>query len=166
MKIIRSNRKTLSLCVNKQGEPEVRAPYLCPMSVIERFVESHRGWLGKRLAEYRPPKEYSKEELSRLRQKAKAYFPQRVAYYAPLMGVSPSGVKITSAKTRYGSCSPAGGICFSLYLMEKSERARDYVVVHELAHLKRRDHSKAFYQIVEKTLPDYRERIKELKNHD
>lgn len=166
MKIIRSNRKTLSLSVNKQGEPEVRAPYLCPESVIHRFVESHRGWLEKRLAEYRPPKEYTKEELSRLRQEAKAYFSQKVAYYAALMGVSPSGVKITSAKTRYGSCSPSGGICFSLYLMEKSERARDYVVVHELAHLKRRDHSPAFYQIIEKMLPDYRERIKELKNHD
>ena len=47
--------------------------------------------------------------------------------------------------------------------MEKSPRAIDYVVVHELAHILRRDHSPAFYREVEKILPDYRERVKELK---
>ena len=163
MKIIRSNRKTISLCINRQGEAEVRAPYLCPQRVIDRFLEEHRDWLERNLAAYQPPKEYTDQELKDLRRRAKDWFPTRTAYYAQIMGVRPSGVKITSAKTRYGSCSPKGGICFSLYLMEKSERARDYVVVHELAHLLRRDHSKEFYKIVASVLPDYKERIKELK---
>ena len=133
----------------------MRAPYLCPRSVIDRFLDTHREW-----------KEHSAQELAELRRQAKEYFPARVAYYAQIMGVRPAGVKITAAKTRYGSCSPKGGICFSLYLMEKSERARDYVVVHELAHLLRRDHSKEFYKIVASVMPDYKERIKELKSND
>lgn len=148
------------LTVNKEGEAEVRAPLNLPDEVIRRFIADHQGWLEKRLAAHRT---YSEEELSAMRAAAKEWFPLRVAYYAVLMGVSPAGVKITAARTRYGSCSPKGGLCFSLYLMEKSVYARDYVVVHELAHLLRRDHSPAFYAIIQKTLPDYKQRIKELK---
>lgn len=163
MKIIRTNRKTLSLCVNKQGEAEVRAPYACPDGVIRAFIEKHRGWIARQLAAYRPPKEYSEAEMGELRAKAKAVIPPKVAYYAAQMGVTPSSVKITSARSRYGSCSGWNGLCFSLFLMEKSDRAIDYVVVHELAHILHHDHSPAFYREIEKILPDYRQRIKELK---
>jgi predicted metal-dependent hydrolase len=163
MKITYSNRKTLSLSVNAAGEPEVKAPLGCPASVIEGFITKHRRWIEKRQAEVRAQKVYSKEEIAALRQRAKEYLPQRVAYYAPLMGVAPASLKITAAKTRFGSCSGKNGICFSLYLMEKSGRAIDYVVVHELAHIKQHNHSPAFYKEIEKILPDYRERIKELK---
>lgn len=166
MKIIYSKRKTLSLSINREGEPEVRAPYGCPAHVIEGFTEKHRHWIEKRLAERKEQKEHTQEEIALLRQRAKAILPQKVAYYAPLMGVKPTSLKITSARTRYGSCSGKNGICFSLYLMEKSERAIDYVVVHELAHIKQHNHSPAFYKEIEKILPDYRERIKELKKRD
>lgn len=160
MKILRSNRKTLSLSINREGQPEVRAPRHCPDEMIRAFIEKHQGWIDKHMAAHRT---YTEDEIAALRAKAKAYLPGRVAYYAPLLGVQPTGVKITSAKTRYGSCSPRNSLCFSLYLMDKSPRAIDYVVVHELAHILRRDHSPAFYQIIAKILPDYRERIKELK---
>lgn len=160
MKIIKSNRKTLSLSIGKDGQPVVKAPYGCSDAFIQQFIEKHRDWIEIHQARHRV---YTEEELKALRKKAKAYLPGRVAYYAPLMGVTPTGIKITAARTRYGSCSPRNSLCFSLYLMEKSERAIDYVVVHELAHILRRDHSPAFYKIVEKILPDYKSRIKELK---
>ena len=148
------------LTVNKEGEAEIRAPLTVSDRAIARFLADHQEWLEEHLAAHRT---YSEAEIRAMRAAAKEWFPPRVAYYAALMGVSPAGVKITSARTRYGSCSPKGGLCFSLYLMEKSEYARDVVVVHELAHLLRRDHSPAFYAIIEKTLPDYKQRIKELK---
>lgn len=138
----------------------MRAPYGCSDAFIAEFVQKHWGWIEKHQAAHRT---YTEAEIAALRARAKAYLPERVAYYAPLMGVRPTGVKITSARTRYGSCSPKNSLCFSLYLMEKSPRAIDYVVVHELAHILRRDHSRAFYREVEKILPDYRERVKELK---
>lgn len=163
MKIIWSQRKTLALCINRQGEPEVRAPYGCPQAVIERFIEKNQGWLERRLDEQKNQKQYSAEEIAALRKKAKEYLPLRVAYYAAQMGVAPTALRITSARTRYGSCSGKNSINFSLYLMEKSERAIDYVVVHELAHIKQHNHSPAFYKEIEKILPDYKERIKELK---
>lgn len=160
MKIIKSNRKTISLSIDREGQPVVRAPYGCSDAFIQAFIEKHQGWIEKHQAAHRT---YTEGEIAALRARAKGYLPERVAYYAPLMGVKPTGVKITAAKTRYGSCSPKNSLCFSLYLMEKSPRAIDYVVVHELAHILRRDHSRAFYREVEKILPDYRERVKELK---
>lgn len=163
MKIIKSNRKTLSLSINKQGEPEVRAPFYCPDGVIKAFIEKHQGWIDRQMSTYQPPKEYTEAEIKALRAKAKAVISGRVAYYAPLMGVQPTSVKITSARSRYGSCSGRNGLCFSLFLMEKSQRAIDYVVVHELAHILHHNHSPAFYREIEKILPDYRQRIKELK---
>ena len=160
MKIIRSNRKTITLRINAEGEPEVRAPLGCPDSVILQFSEQHRDWIARRLAAH---KTYTPAEIEALRRAAKAQIPPRVAYYAAQMGVEPATVKITSARSRYGSCSSQKHLCFSLFLMEKSPRAIDYVVVHELAHLRHMNHSAAFYREIERVLPDYRDRIRELR---
>jgi predicted metal-dependent hydrolase len=164
MRITYSKRKTIRLSVNRDGEPEIYAPYGCPQAVIEGFIQKHRRWIEKRQAELCNQKVYTEQEIAALRRRAKEDLPRRVAYFAPLMGVKPASVKITSARTRYGSCSGKNSICFSLYLMEKSDRAIDYVVVHELAHIRHHNHSPAFYKEIEKILPDYRERIKELKH--
>ena len=102
-------------------------------------------------------------EIAVLRQRAKEVLPGKVTHYAAIMGVVPTSVKITAAKSRFGSCSGKNGICFSLYLMQYPEEAIDYVVVHELAHIRHHDHSSAFYAEVAKVMPDYRARMKLLK---
>ena len=79
------------------------------------------------------------------------------------MDLTPASVKITSARTRFGSCSGKNSVCFSWYLMRYPDEAIDYVVVHELAHLRHHDHSPAFYALVERYLPDWRERMRLLK---
>ena len=80
------------------------------------------------------------------------------------MNLSYGRITITSAKTRFGSCSSQGNISFSYRLMLYPIEAREYVVVHELAHLLEMNHSKRFYAIVERYMPDYKERRKKLKN--
>ena len=105
-------------------------------------------------------KEYTEEDIKRLRSAAKLILPERVKYYSEIMGVAPKSIKINSAKKRYGSCSGENNINFSLYLMDKDERFIDYVVVHELAHIRHHNHSKAFYSFIEEFLPDYKERKK------
>ena len=79
------------------------------------------------------------------------------------MGTDYTGIKITSAKTRYGSCSAKNSLCFSLYLMQKPLYAVDYVIVHELAHTVHHNHGKDFYKLIEKYMPDYKDRISFLK---
>ncbi|MGE4542310.1 MAG: M48 family metallopeptidase [Bacteroidales bacterium] len=83
--------------------------------------------------------------------------------YGRQMGVFPQKLKINKARTRWGSCSSAGNVNFSWYLMMAEESAIDYVVVHELAHLIQMNHSKAFWSIVENYCPDYLEAKEKLK---
>ena len=167
--LIRSARKTLAVQVNLDGSVVVRAPLRTSQSKIDRFLAEKDEWLRKTVAEQkrraaaRPV--FSEQDCEQLRKAAKEKIPPLVARYAALMGVTPAGVTITSAKTRYGSCSSKNRLCFSLYLMAKDEACIEYVVVHELAHIKQHNHSKAFYAEIAEILPDYREREKRLKNN-
>lgn len=103
--------------------------------------------------------------MSELRALAAEELPRRVEYYSDKMGLYPTSVKITSAATRFGSCSGKNSICFSYRLMLYPPEAVDYVVVHELAHIKEKNHSARFYALVERYMPDYREREKLLKKN-
>jgi len=94
---------------------------------------------------------------------AKKILLQKSAHFAKCMMVSPSAVKISSAKTSWGSCSGLNSINFSWRLMMAEDKTIDYVVVHELAHIKEHNHLPRFWQIVETILPDYKERQKNLQ---
>ena len=166
--LVRSRRKTLAIEVTREAQIVVRAPLRCPQRQIDAFVESRKVWIESALARQQqrlaqhPP--LTEAETEALRQKAKAHIPPRVTYWAQRMGLAPAAVKITSAHTRFGSCSSKDTLCFSLYLMQYPPEAIDAVVVHELCHMRHRNHSPAFYAEVERWLPDYREREKLLKS--
>ena len=95
--------------------------------------------------------------------KALKFIPERVEYYAELMGVSYGRITIREQKTRWGSCSCKGNLNFNWKLMLMPPEILDYVVVHELAHRKEMNHSRDFWKIVEQVLPDYQERRKRLR---
>ena len=163
-KIIKSNRKTIAIQVTAEGEIIVRAPLKVSDQVIEGFVIEKKAWLEKAVASQlkkaKGKKIYSDDDVKTLRKQAKEVIPKKVEFYSQLMGVKPVSIRITSAKTRYGSCSSRNTLNFSLYLMDKDERFIDYVVVHELAHIKHHNHSKDFYAFIEAFMPDYKEREK------
>ena len=163
----RSHRRTLSLQVDPTLQVVVRAPLWVAACDVENFVEAHRGWIARQtqrrldeLQAHPPPDEIQREAL---RRQAQQVIPQRVAYYAGIMGLSPAGIKITSAKTRLGSCSAQNRLCFSLYLMQYPADAIDYIVVHELAHMVHKNHGTEFYALVASILPDYKARRAQLK---
>ena len=164
--LIRSKRKTIELSINDELIPVVKAPQKMSISDIEAFVEKHRKWIEKhinlkkeRLEKY----SVSKEDELMLKEKALPYLSERTEHFAKIMGVKPTGIKITSAEKRFGSCSGKNSICYSWKLMLYPPEAIDYVVVHELAHIKYKNHSKEFYCFIEKFLPDYKKREKLLK---
>jgi len=94
---------------------------------------------------------------------AKNYIPRRVLTLSNAMGLTPSAIKINSAKTRWGSCSSKKSINFSWRLIMANDEAIDYVIIHELAHLIEMNHSPRFWGIVEAVLPDYRKHKAHLK---
>ena len=97
------------------------------------------------------------------RKTAGDYLRERVDLYSKKMGALPQAVKINGAKKRWGSCSSKRVLNFSWRLIMAEDEVIDYVVVHELAHLIRMDHSPRFWLIVENILPNYREHRRRLK---
>ena len=161
-RVIRSHRRTAALEVTRAGEVVVRAPMRFPETEIRTFVESHETWIknarsrqADRAARHPEP---DAAETDRLRRKAAEILPGRVEYFSKLTGLVPTGVKITAAKTRFGSCSGKNSICFSYRLMLYPPEAVDYVVLHELAHIKHHNHGKDFWALVARYMPDYKAR--------
>jgi len=94
---------------------------------------------------------------------ANSIIKQKVGEYAKQMNVTPKSIKITNAKTRWGSCSGKNSVNFSWRLIMADEDVIDYVVVHELAHITEHNHSANFWKVVEIVLTDYKGRQKKLK---
>ena len=167
--VIRSDRKTVALQINWDGELIVRAPKRFPEYKIKKLVEKHKEWIEKKTAEAVKRKEKAQEllpeEITELKNRARDILPKLTDKYARIMGVSYGTVKITSAQKRFGSCSAKNNICFSYILMQYPIEAIEYVVVHELAHTVHHDHSKAFYALIEKHMPDYKQREKLLRTN-
>ena len=165
-KLIYTTRRSIGAYI-KDGGLIVRAPYGVSVGIIEEFLQKHKNWIEKNLQidGKRKEKEDSltDTEIKKLKKEARKYLTEKTAYFSNIMGLKYGRITITSAKTRFGSCSSKGNISYSYRLMLYPERAREYVVVHELAHLVEMNHSKRFYSVVEKILPDYKERKRLLK---
>lgn len=158
----RSARRTLSMEVTREGNLLVRAPYRLPRAEIERFVASHEAWIATHTAmireKHRRLAALSEEEIARLKAHAKEVLFPMTERYAAALGVTYRTLKITSAKTRFGSCSKNGGICYSYRLLLYPRESFDYIVVHELCHRLHFDHSPAFYAEIARVLPDWKAR--------
>ena len=97
------------------------------------------------------------------RREALQLFTECVGHFAPLMNVKPTEIKLSSARTQWGSCTSRGTVRLNWQLIKMPLHLVDYVVVHELAHLREMNHSAAFWTVVETVCPDYAKRRGELK---
>ena len=165
--LIRSRRKTLALEVTTDGRVVVRAPNRLAKDRIDAFVAAHAAWIEKHLtlqrerAARRPPATTG-AEIQALKARARAELPEKIARWSERMGVVPTGFRVTEARKRYGSCSGKNSLCFSCFLMNCPEEAVELVVVHELCHIREKNHGPGFYALLEQYLPDWRERKKRL----
>ena len=168
--LIRSERRTLSMELSPEGDLILRAPRRMPLRHIEQFVASHESWIAEHREKIRRRAEFDEAHFSdevqiqSLITRAKAILPEKTEYWAKIMGVTPTGVRITRAKKRFGSCSPENRIAYSYRLMAYPEEAIDYVVVHELSHIRHKNHSPDFYAFVARFLPDHKAREAILKH--
>lgn len=105
----------------------------------------------------------NKKMLKWYKHEALRVFNECVEHFAPLMGVSPKEIKLTSARTQWGSCTAQGVVRLNWQLVTMPLHLIDYVVVHELAHLQEMNHSPAFWRVVERACPDYARVRRELR---
>ena len=165
IEVIRSKRKTLAIEIRPDMRVVVRAPEKIPQKEIIKFVEEKQNWIKKHLVQmYFKAEENKKQkkepaltnaDIEKLCQKALSVIPDKVKYYAEIMGVTYGRITIRNQKTRWGSCSSKGNLNFNCLLMLMPDKVLDYVVVHELCHLRQMNHSKKFWKEVERYMPDY-----------
>lgn len=172
VEIIRSNRKTIAIEIKSDATVLVRAPYFVKDAEIYRFVKKKERWILEQLEKVKERQRTAEEvqkltrdEVVQLADAALKVIPQRVRHYAEIMKVRYGRITIRSQKTRWGSCSEKGNLNFNCLLMLAPEEVVDYVVVHELCHLIEMNHSKAFWQQVERVMPDYKRHRQWLKDH-
>lgn len=174
-RIVRSERKTLSVSIQPDCTITVRAPRSVSDSQIRRFLIEKQHWLitkyleAKQKQETIPCSDLTDTQHAALTRRyidaAKEYFPKRVAYFHQFTGGTYSRITIRDQKTRWGSCSSKGTLSFNWRLMLAPPAILDYVVVHELCHLRHMDHSPAFWQAVGEVFPDYASARKWLRKH-
>ena len=211
----KSNRKTASIYIERDGSVSVLVPKTLKKSDVEELIEKKRKWIYRNLAEWqdmnaaRIRRQYVSGEgflylgrsyrlklvddqperlslkggyfclLSKdgklqkpdaafksfYKSKGQEKISDRVKFYSDRMGVDPAGVRVLELKNRWASCTPEGRLNFHWKCMMAPPTIIDYIVVHELAHLRYLNHTKAFWNQVDKVLPDYRERKQWLKVH-
>ena len=170
--VIRSNRKTVAIQVNSDLSVTVRAPYSASEKDIEEILKKKEAWISRHIEkmnktkerfEAEPTEKLTREKVIALAEEALKVIPERVEYFAKVIGVTYGKITVRNQKTRWGSCSSKGNLNFNCLLMLAPPEVLDYVVVHELCHRKQMNHSKAFWLEVEKVLPNYKEVRKWLK---
>ena len=172
--LIRSKRKTMAIEIKSDGRVIVRAPMRMPKREIERFVCEKSDWIrvhrAKVLArqaqeQANPVSALTDAQLRGLKKRASVVIPERVAYFAPLVGVTYGNITIRSQKTRWGSCSAKGNLNFNCLLLLAPPEVLDYVVVHELCHRKQMNHSPRFWAEVARVMPGYKTQVRWLREN-
>ena len=170
--LIRSDRRSIGIEVDREGKVTVRAPYSCEKKRIDRFLLEKENWIRQKvkLQKENAMKRQEKREMPEAEKKyyrnlAREVLGARTGYYARKMGVTYGRISIREQKTRWGSCSSVGNLNYNWKLVLMPEQVMDYVVIHELAHRKEMNHSARFYAVVAQQMPDYKVWQSWLKEH-
>ena len=164
--VVRKNAwaRGVRFSVSTSGRLSISVPTRTPDFLIKRYLNSSRDIIRQKLPVNDPKTQRARDYQKKvLMKKAREYLPYRLEYYAKLYGYSYDKCRLTHANTRWGSCSSKRTISLNIGLMKLPEPLRDYVILHELAHLNHMDHSKAFWAEVSEHDSRYKIHDKKLK---
>ena len=154
--------------VRPDGSVRVTLPRWGSRRDAERFAEQQRPWIERQRRQIEMQRErlvvQAPEKRQELRRRAARELPDRLRHFAADHELSIARISVRDQRWRWGSCSPKGHICLNWRLVLLADAVRDYVLIHELMHLKRLDHSCAFWKLVADACPDYesaRSRLRE-----
>lgn len=164
--IVRKNAwsKGVRFSVSTSGRLSMSVPKHTPEFLFKRYLNLNREIIRQKLPINDPSTQRSRDYQKKiLMKKAREYLPYRLEYLAKLYGYSYEKCRLTHANTRWGSCSSRRTISLNIGLMKIPEVLRDYVIIHELAHLNHMDHSSSFWAEVGSHDKNYKNHDKKLK---
>lgn len=162
--------RCLRITIHPGGELSATLPRGFRLEQLENFIRQKADWILRKInlaRKRRPnlllPKANRREYLAR-KNEALALAKNKVERFGAIYNLHPAKISIRNQKTRWGSCSRKGNLSFSYKIIYLSERYLDYIIIHELCHLKEFDHSKRFWDLVKKKCSDYKNLRKEIRN--
>lgn len=162
VEVRRTKRKSAAIKITADMQIVVFVPVYVSDNEIERLVISKSKWIDEHMLKVQSTiDERSKlekitfEQIKELADQAVEYIPKRVKYYAEKENFVYNKITIKNLVSRWGSCSTKGNLNFNCLLMLTPDYVIDYIVVHELCHLREMNHSEKFWAEVEKIMPDY-----------
>ena len=164
--IVRKNAfsSQIKFSISTSGRLAMSVPKSTPNFLIKRFLSSSRAQIRQKLPLKDPKTQRARDTKKQLlAKKAKAHLPYRLSFYAKKYGYTYTALRLSHANTRWGSCTSQGKISLNIGLMNLPEPLRDYVILHELAHLNHLNHSAAFWAEVESRDPNFKRHRKALK---
>ena len=171
--LVRSRRRTLALEIQKDGVLLVRSPLKYPTGAIHRFIDQKKRWIERKRKEAveknrsRPLLPKLSEALVEYHKKlAEQKISERLGYYSSRLGISYRRYRISSARSRWGSCARSGRLSFSWRLAMAPAPVIDYVVIHELIHILEHNHSGRFWEKVRQICPAYKRYKQWLKGNE
>ena len=152
--------RRMRLAVHCDGSVVVTAPQDAAMGIVEKFVADKKQWILKKIKHFKnsycaPIRAGSKKDYQEHKGQALQLASERVQHFNELYGFSFNRISIRNQKTRWGSCSSKKNLNINYKVLFLPQALRDYIVVHELCHLKEMNHSHRFWHLVQQALPDY-----------
>ena len=163
--------RRLSMTVHEGGTVVVTAPRYSALETIERFVQSNAKWIMRQLTRLVRVRENKvslpggRADYLAHREEARSLITERLAELNRTYGFDYKRVSIKDTTSRWGSCSRQRNLNFSYKLLYVPAELRDYVVVHELCHLRYMSHGPRFWELVSRAIPDHKQRRRELRKY-
>jgi len=162
--------RCLRVTIYPGGELAATLPRNFSLDQLENFLHQKADWILRKmnLAKKRKPSlllpKASRREYLARKKEAFELIENKIDYFRSVYNLCPARISIRNQKTRWGSCSRKGNLNFNYRIVHLPEKYLDYVVVHELCHLKEFNHSKNFWNLVEEVIPDCKKIRKEIRN--
>ena len=161
--------KRMRLTIHSAGDFVVTKPFKLNEDLVEKFIKQKANWILSKLKYFKQFKNNplfinNKKHYLEHKEEALKFISERVDYYNNIYGFDFNRISIRNQKTRWGSCSNKKNLNFNYRIMFLPKRMADYIIIHELFHLKEMNHSKKFWNLVAEAIPDYLEIRKDLRN--
>lgn len=161
--------KRLRLAIYCNGDLVLTVPKFLRAEIAEKFIREKADWILKKInyfsqTQASPLISLTRRDYLNNREKARQLITERLDYFNKIYNFEYKQVNIRDQKTRWGSCSRQGSLNFNFRLFYLQAELRDYVIVHELCHLKEFNHSPRFWKLVAQAVPDWLNLRKKLKN--
>src|SRR6056297_393327 len=163
---IRRNKKAknVRISIRSTGEVLVTIPFFLSLRRGEKVLKTQKEWLYNQIPEGKDPKKiYSRERKEYLahKEKARQFIWEKIYYFNQFYNFPLRKIFVRNQTSRWGSCSSKGNLNFNYKMINLPEKLSDYIIVHELCHLRELNHSSRFWELVSQTIPDYKERRKD-----